>query len=1148
MSDTELTPPNTFGHDQAETSRLQSSGDEGGAYGDIDVNPENSDDPHAMFRPPSVASSPTRDNDAEPPSDEAETLALDDEHAASISPKAGVSGGLKASQEQANLIRPEVIPESDGLHVDASQFVMFREPGTGESENPSHGSSGPDSQITFARSLPTVQHQPVVQQAGDPNSGQDTVLKMPVALTNQRQKPLPESSYGARQTSSASGAAKARKHRSGRRVKGIHPGCLWLVIALFVTACGGLTLTSVAGAALLVPQLEQQWSQQVALVDDYQSFASTFFYDRNGELLYEAFGEGRRTRVPFSQFPDNLIDATIAIEDDSYFENIGIDLAATVVAGLQFIGASPDEQTPGGSTITQQVVRNVLFDFEKRSTRSIQRKAEEIILAILLTQQKSKEEILELYLNEIYYGNLAYGAQTAAQTFFGKDVANLSLGEAALLAGLPQAPASLDPLNPDPEVQEAVLNRWRQVLGEMVEEGFITTSQRDQALQDGLNFVLPASSLQAPHFTVYAQGEFERLMLQLGFSPEDITRGGMKVYTTIAQDVNDLALQSAQNQVATLRANNVSNAAVVVTKPLTGEIIAMVGSIDYNSEVIDGRVNVTTAFRQPGSTMKPFTYTAAMERGMTAADVIWDTRTAIGIPGQPVYTPRNYDGGFHGPMTMRYALANSYNVPAVQTLRLIGVDALLELMQRFGVESLSDDATQYGLSLTLGGGEITLVELVNAYSVFANLGSYVEVTSILCVVDGNGSIVYQYENSCPEGRITSQTVDRAGFGRQVLDPRLAYTINDILSDNNARSPAMGANSPLNTGSINTAVKTGTTNDVKDNWTVGYTGNVAVGVWVGNNDGQPMVNSSGLTGAAPIWNAVMRGIHTDNSLLESFIVGGQLVPDQSSPPYGLSLHQICDPRQLKDPSTSCPSTVDEWLLDGPPSVPDAEGNLQYLQGQQRPVPDSRSYLNEVSPGIYSTVVFPIPLPIASGIQFQLAPGDIQPLAPKYCRVPVELIQSAPGAQELVFVAGPATSQPDAVEAEKYARQNGIAFLPTIDCWPEVFASAHQNFGPTVVTAIITSPSPYQTVTENMPIIGTVQFAPGQVQFYKIELVGGPFTDWTTLGNVQTSPSANGQLEMLHAEGLPPGNYQLRLVLVGNNNEILQQPYVVPFTKP
>jgi len=1028
---------------------------------------------------------------------------------------------------------------SDITPKDAAEPTL---PGTfGLDPNPDYEQEKPNQNVPRQSSQPTMQNPRVHNPqnippapAQQPPQAQPTMAN-PQFQGGRQAPPPPKGRTGAMPPQQ--GQRLPRK-RGRRRILGLPSGCIWAVAGLFVTFCGGLTLLTLLGAMVFVPQIEAEWTERIAEVDNYRGFETTFIYDRYGNDLYEAFGEGRRERVTYDRFPRSLILATIAIEDDSFYQNIGIDVGATIVATLNYFGAEEDELTPGGSTITQQLVRNVLFDFEKRAERSVARKAEEIMLAIVLTQSKSKEEILEMYLNEIYYGNLAYGAQTAAQTFFGKDAVDLTLGEAALLAGLPQAPSSLDPLNPDPAVQAAVDARWREVLGEMVEEGFITQEQANQALSAGLSFTSPDVSLNAPHFTVYAQGELERLMSELGYSPEEITQGGLRVYTTIDQDVNNLAQQAAANQVARLSANNVSNASVVVTKPLTGEIIAMVGSIDYNNEAIDGSVNVATAFRQPGSTMKPFTYSAAIERGMTPGDVIWDTRTEIGIPGQPLYTPRNYDGGFHGPMTMRTALASSYNIPAVQTLRLVGVDYLLELMRRFGVTTLNQDASQYGLSLTLGGGEVTLIELTNAYAVFANQGSYVPVTSILCIVNSDNEIIYQYENTCPEGNQTERTVNRTGFGKQVLDPRVAYLMTDILGDNAARSAVMGANSPLRTEGIFSSVKTGTTNDVKDNWTVGYTRNVAVGVWVGNNDGDPMVNSSGLTGAAPIWNSVITGIYNNQSLLSAFASNGQLLNDQPIPPDGMTLRQICDVRRLTDPSTGCPATINEWFLNGPAGIPDQDGNLNFpeIVIENTPVPTQGSVVEEVSPGIYQTLAFPIPPEVANSIQFNVAPGEKQPLPPKYCRVPVQdaQIASATGAQNLWFIGGPATSQADAVEAERYARENNLAFLPTIDCWTDVYD--FQPIGGVGATLQIQQPQNGATVTGLTPIIGTAQFDGSQADIYHMFIRGGQFTDWTPLGNPHNSPVVNGQLEELHGDALQSGSYTLRLALVRGSDMV------------
>ncbi len=941
------------------------------------------------------------------------------------------------------------------------------------------------------------------------------------------------------------GSSLPGKRRRKGRLLGLPLGCFWMLAGLMVTFCGGLSLLTVAAAMIFLPQVESEWTGRVAEVDNYRGFESSFIYDRHGNELYEAFGEGRRVHVSFERIPRSLIDATIAIEDDSFFENIGIDVGHTALAALNYLGASAGEITPGGSTITQQLVRNVFFDFEKRAQRSVARKAEEILLAIVLTQSKRKEDILEMYFNEIYYGNLAYGAQTAAQTFFGKDVDQLNLGEAAMLAGLPQAPANLDPLNPDPIVQAAVDLRWRQVLGEMLEEGFITQAEARAALKEGLTFVPAKVSLTAPHFTVYAQGELERLMLGLGYSPEEITGGGLRVYTTLDQSVNRLAQRAAAAQVALLQAQNVSNAAVVVTKPANGEIIAMVGSIDYDNDAIDGSVNVTTAFRQPGSTMKPFTYAAAMERGMSTIDVLWDTRAEIALPGLPVYAPRNFDNTFHGPMTMRAALANSYNIPAVQTLRQAGVDYLLALLRRLGISALSDDASQYGLSLTLGGGEVSLIELTNAFAVFANQGVYAPVTSIRCVIGSDNQIIYQYEDGCPSGRVTSTTVARAAQSLRVLDARVAFVITDMLADNQARSEAMGLHSPLRTENLFAAVKTGTTDDIKDNWTIGYTRNVAVGVWVGNNNGDPMINSSGLTGAAPIWNNVLTGIYGNRDLLGAFATEGRLLNDQPFPPAGVTLRQICDVSRLIELSTRCPATINEWTLDGPAGIPNADGALDYPQDAARqptPIPVLGSVVQEVAPGVYQTLAFPLPPEVGAGIQFRVAPGERQPIPPKYCRVPVEHTQEAlsAGAQTLWFIGGPSTSQADSVEAERYAREHGLAFLPTVDCWPGVYDS--RPIGSVGASLQIQQPVSGQPVSQVIPIVGTARYDSGQAEFYHMYIRGGQFADWTPLGNAQRRTVINGQLEILHANSLRAGNYVLRLALV-RGGDIVQATDVV-----
>ncbi len=988
----------------------------------------------------------------------------------------------------------------------------------------------------------------------DPNPdfeppSQATVVNMrPVQSVSQT--PPPNRTPPPRPTPPSRSQKRALPPRSKSRRRGcLSPSCLMIFVGLMVTFCGGSTLLVLAISAVFGTRIENQLSEQVAQVDNYQNFESTFFYDRHGTVLYEAFNEGRRTNVALEDIPQNLINATLAIEDSDFYSNPGIDVQATTRAFLQYVGLA--EGSSGGSTITQQLVRNLLFTPEYRAERSIERKLEEIGLALVLTQRKSKDEILDLYLNEIYYGNLSYGVQAAAHTFFDKDVSQLTLGEAAMLAGLPQAPAELDPLNPDPSVQAAVERRWRTVLDRMVIDGFITDAQRNDALRQGLTFQQPDAPFLAPHFTVFAQGELERLMRELGYGPDTITRGGLKVYTTLDLNINNMAQNAVRNQITRLSANNVTNGAVMVLRPQSGEILAMVGSADYDNDAIDGRVNVTIAPRQPGSTMKPFTYSMAMELGMTPGDALWDTPLKISGPGVPANWPRNYDNRYHGPLRMRQALANSYNVPAVATLRRIGVPNLLSIMKRFGVQSLGDDASRYGLSLTLGGGEVTLLELTRAYSVFANQGALVPTTSILCIVDSDNNILYQYESHCPQGTETQQTVNQRGFGQQVLDPRIAFIISDILGDNTARSPAMGSNSPLYTPNIATSVKTGTTDNVKDNWTVGYTHNVAVGVWVGNSNGDPMVNSSGLTGAAPIWNAVMTGIYNDNNLLGSFAENGQLLNDTRQPPAGLISAQLCLLSSLTDGSTGCPSHYNEWLLASPAAVPQPDGGLVYPPApapeQQQPVTNGPQ-LTEVEPGVYRVLALRIPTNIANQIQFQVPVGQQPPPPPLYCQVPVELAPTAigSGAQELLFIAPPEIPE-EAVEAERYARNANLAFLPTIQCDPSLLQGVTQ-YGPPVVTAVITSPQPGAVLTQETPIMGTVQFTSDQAQFYKIEVIGGAFGDWVTIGTTHTNSVTDGQLENLYVPGLGSGNFTLRLVLVDNGGGFLQAPYEVPFSVP
>jgi hypothetical protein len=383
----------------------------------------------------------------------------------------------------------------------------------------------------------------------------------------------------------------------------------------------------------------------------------------------------------------------------------------------------------------------------------------------------------------------------------------------------------------------------------------------------------------------------------------------------------------------------------------------------------------------------------------------------------------------------------------------------------------------------------------------------------------------------------------------VLDPRVAFVISDIMQDDQARLPAFGSNNPLDL-SVQASVKTGTTDDFKDNWTVGFTRNVAVGVWVGNSDGAPMVNSTGVTGAAPIWNQVMTRIYADQRMLNQFASSGGLLSDQASPPGGLSLRTMCAISQLREPALDCGAALREWFLDSPAGLPDGSGQLVYanppLLSSDAP-PISGPWLREVEPDIYRVLVQPIPPEIASGIIISMAPGQPNPPPPLYCQVPVELAASAPNAREQLFI-GPPPVPEDAVQAEIYARNNGLAFLPTIACSLDLLSLGGGYAAPSV-TAFIASPSPNQVITEAIPIIGTAQFTYDQAQFFKLEIIGGGFADWTTIGTTHNQSVINGQLETLPGPpGLSSGTYRLRLIVVGLDGNYAQAPYEVPFIVP
>jgi len=624
-------------------------------------------------------------------------------------------------------------------------------------------------------------------------------------------------------------------------------------------------------------------------------FASTKIYDRHGTLLYEVFDPhgGRRTVVPISRISPYLQYATVATEDSSFYTNLGVDPRGILRALWQNLQGG--EIVSGGSTITQQLVKNALLTPEV----TFQRKLQEAILALEVTRRYSKDEILAMYLNEIYYGNLAYGCGAAAETYFGKDVSQLTLAEASLLAGLPQAPAYYDPYTN----LEAAKARQRDVLRLMVRDGYISQAQADAAYAEPLSLRPQRVDMKAPHFVVYVKQELERR-----YGTEILYRGGWQVITTLDLTYQERAQRIARTHVAALQAQgrDVDSAALVALRPETGEILAMLGSVDYYDETIDGQVNVAIRDRQPGSSIKPFTYITGMDPTrlqppFTPATLFADVRTEFpGGIGQPPYVPRNYDDRFHGPVLLRTALGSSYNIPAVLALQRVGLGNMLDTAHRLGITSLNEPA-RYGLSLTLGGGEVKLLDMTYAYGVFANGGvmagqpvlaadyrpGYRELNpvSILQITDAQGNIVERFTE--PQRRL-------------VVDSRLAYLITSILSDNEARTPAFGPNNIFRLDRP-AAVKTGTTDQYRDAWTIGYTPDLVVGVWVGNPDGRPMKGIAGSQGAGVIWRDFM--VETLQGT----------PPRDFSIPSGLVSAEVCAVSGMR-PGPDCPRRT-EIFLDG-----------------------------------------------------------------------------------------------------------------------------------------------------------------------------------------------------------------------------------------
>lgn len=569
---------------------------------------------------------------------------------------------------------------------------------------------------------------------------------------------------------------------------------------------------------------------------------STKIYDRSGQhLLYDVHGEEKRTIIPFNQIPDNIKYATIALEDQTFYSHHGIDPKSILRSIFKDIIKGGAAQ--GGSTITQQFIKKSLLTDEKTITRKIK----ELILSIELEQKYSKDDILAMYLNQIPYGSSAYGIEAASQTFFSKSSKELSLAEAALLASLPNAPTYYSPFGSHVTNLKA---RQRLALQKMADQGYITQEQADEAMNvDVLSEISPKQdNISAPHFVMYVKDYLEQK-----YGEQAVEQGGLKVYTTLDWDKQQSAEKAVSEGAEKNVSQNANNAALVAIDPKTGQILAMVGSKNYFGKsqpqgCISGKTcsfepqdNTSIRNRQPGSSFKPYVYLTAFTKGYTPETLLYDVATNFSTDDGKDYKPQNYDGKFHGALQMKNALAMSLNIPAVKTLYLAGVKDSINLAKGLGITGLNQP-DRYGLSLVLGGGEVTLLDHVNAYGGLATGGVYHNKTAILKIQDKDGTVLEEYKNES---------------GQRVVEEKYVAMLDHIMSTNDYRAPVFGENNPFKFTDRPVAAKTGTTNDFHDGWAMGFTPSIVAGVWVGNNDNSVMkTGADGIVVAAPIWRAFM----------------------------------------------------------------------------------------------------------------------------------------------------------------------------------------------------------------------------------------------------------------------------------------------------
>jgi penicillin-binding protein 1C len=805
-----------------------------------------------------------------------------------------------------------------------------------------------------------------------------------------------------RRGGSSNGGRPPRKssqffRRSGRR-SGSPRGILELFLGLLL----GLTVLVIATAGVAAGGAAVAWSyvtHDLPSADEVNAneFATTKIYDRNWTLLNEVNDpqNGWRTPISFKEIQDHItqqqddpnkphqawiIDATVAAEDASFWTNQGVDPYA--IARAVVINAS-DKGSSGASTITQQLVR-ILYPEQVGSDRSYLRKIREAIVAFKFTHEHSKTEILERYLNDIYYGNRSYGIDAASQSYFNKHPWDLTLGEASMLAGLPQSPSVYDPT----QNYELAKQRQRYVLNQMVEQRMITAQEADDAYAEPLS---PQSRQNlhdlAPHFVNYV-----KYYLEQKFGADALYRGGLVVRTSLDLGLQDAAQQTVTDGVRRVASWDANNGALVAMLPGTGEIVAMVGSADYFNDAIDGQVNVATSERQPGSSIKPITYLAAFEKGWNPGTVIFDYETRWPTPGapKPFYVPQNYTFQYYGAVSAREALSNSLNIPAVKALDYVGVPEMIDLAHKMGIKTgLYRGTSFYGLSITLGGGEVTLLEHTNVFATLANNGRFVPYTPLLEVTDSRGETLFKLDREQSFAK-----------GEQVVKAEHAYQVTDILSDNRARSMIFGSSTPLTLPELNrpAAAKTGTTNEAKDAWTMGYTTDLAVGVWVGNTDNHATRSLDGVVGAAPIWHDFMVKAHDPAFAKTLAGPDGNPIASEFPKPPGIIEGDVCTATgkqpirgvgtktevlvQGEGPTLACNQADDYEIRELKAALKAADGNKRFTS---RGVATLNSYammtgyggLTVEDPNAPKPSPSPSPSPSASPGSGEGSPGDGSP---------------------------------------------------------------------------------------------------------------------------------------------------------------------------